>query len=138
RVQSSETQQIELDMIVRGETGSDEEELDLEAVRDADGTVRSPIPKPPNGESEGEELKTSEVILLEPDAAHTVPVPRIEDEMPPPPVEIAIESAPPIQLPRSGSVDTMDGTPLPPPAPAPPSLPGAAEDFGDESQKTNQ
>jgi serine/threonine-protein kinase len=147
RVQSSDTQQIELDMIVK-EAGAadDDEDLELEVVRDADGTVRSPIPKPSDSDStipgptveasDAEELKTSEVILLEPDQAYTVPVPRTEEPMPPPPPEIEVESAPPIKLPRAESADTADGTPLPPPAPAPPTI--GAEDFGDDSTKTNQ
>jgi serine/threonine-protein kinase len=155
RVQSTETQQIELDMIVPDKSAPEEieEDLELEATPAADGTVRTPFPgppKPPNGEPDGdvEELKTSEVLLLEPDAAKTIPVPRLEEDIPtPPPGAFPVETTTPMLKRSSVADDTLTPpppgepvdtlTPLPPPAPAPPSSP-QAEDFGDDSLKTNQ
>jgi serine/threonine protein kinase len=138
RLQSSETQQVDSDMIVRpDEGGGDYEELELEAVPQADGTVRLPLPA--RNQKDEEEIEISQVILLEPDAAKTVPVPRIEPEMPPPPPPIPVADAPPVTLPRAASPEnTGTPTPLPPPIPAPPAHSANAEDFGDETLATKE
>jgi serine/threonine protein kinase len=134
RMQSSETQQIDAEMVVAPEDDGDDdasEELALEVVRAEDGTWRSPVPP-------SREQKTSRIVLLEPDQARTSQVPRVEPELPPPPPPLPpgeLGKSPPPLPPRS---EEPDGTPLPPPSPAPPSTPPATDEFGDDHLETNR
>jgi serine/threonine-protein kinase len=77
RVQSSETQNVEMELEVpfEGESGP-AADLPLEGRRDADGTFRGPLPRP--GEHEDGEPLTERVHLLEPDAAKTTPVEKVD------------------------------------------------------------
>lgn len=166
RVKSSDTQQIEMDMIEPADAERPHDEaLDLEAVRAPDGTWRSPVPK---SAKDPFEAKTDEVAALPPANEHTpkvalpippearlppIPatakapppvenettsqVPRVEPEMPPPPPALPVVAAPRASLPKP-VIDADDGTPLPPPAPAPPMTATGHEDFGDDQMATNR
>jgi serine/threonine protein kinase len=121
RVKSSETQQIEMEMLVDYEdqpTG--EETLDLEVVRAQDGTWKSAIPTPPDDTKTDEHSTLREIPATAIDDARTTEVPKLED------VDEALTPKPePV-------------TPLPPPIPAPPSPPQATDEFGDDALSTQR
>jgi serine/threonine protein kinase len=119
RLRSSDTQQIEMEMLVPYE---DEPTKDDSLSLD-------------------EQLKTDQVPALPADDDRTLEVPRLDEQdvtPPPPPPPIAPEAVKPLALPRPIDAGDLDGTPLPPPAPAPPSPPQLAEEFGDESLQTHR
>ncbi|MDB4968428.1 MAG: protein kinase [Myxococcales bacterium] len=116
RVASSETQQFELDEMIVDEAEGGGDDLKLEA-------------RPASRE---EDLKTDQVMLLEPDAARTTEHPRL----PPPLNEDEIDTS---RVSRADVADLLDKdhdpnlTPLPPPMPSssmltppPPAPPGAS------------
>jgi serine/threonine protein kinase len=148
RVQSSETQQIELDMIEpHGEETdgpADDLDLEVEVEPDAEGTVRTAMPLPRNGQSgqngndagkpsgeTSDEQQTSQVPRVDSDGLDTMPVPRVEPELPPPPPAIPVESAPPLELPKPATAAMGGGTPTPLPPPAPP----PTDDLGDATNR---
>jgi hypothetical protein len=121
RVASSETYQFEREMIV--------EEEGADATRTADELA---LEAPPASEVEeiepDEELRTSQVVLLEPDSAKTTQVPRLVDNNSPPPLddEVAAPSPDDIDTQRVKKLPVEAGetaTPLPPPSPASPTPP---------------
>jgi serine/threonine protein kinase len=123
-----------------------------EAAVTAPGHKKLPeIPAPPPAEGNGHSVdislesgpidtdsgKTEPIVLLDADAAKTIPVEKVDaHEMPEPPPPIPVHEAPPIPRPPRPQVSDLTPTPLPPPSPAPPSLPPQADEFGDDNLKT--